>query len=138
VLTLDASVWVAALDPRDRFHEASAAFLRAVVERGLSLVGPAFVVVETACAMARRTQDAGAGRRVHDELLANPRLSLEPLTSAFLATAARLGAELLLRGGDALYAAAAERSGAPLVSWDEEHIRRAGALTPQQWLDAKP
>lgn len=138
MLTLDASVWVAALDPRDRFHEPSAAFLRAAVERGLAFAGPAFVVVETACAVARRAGDARAGRRVHDELLANPRLTLEPLTSAFLATAARLGAELFLRGGDALYAAAAERTSAPLVSWDEEHIRRAGALTPQQWLNANP
>ncbi len=134
MLTLDANVWIAAFDPHDRFHDASRDFLAAAVEQGLSFTGPAFVLVEAACAVARRAQDARAGRTAYDELLANPRLALEPLTAAFLSTAARLGTDLFLRSGDALYAAAAERTRAPLVSWDDELLRRAGAVTPATWL----
>ncbi len=135
MLTLDANVWVAAFDPHDHFHGASTDFLAAALEQGLSFTGPAFVLVEAACALARRGGDARAGRMAHDELLANPRLVLEPLTGAFLSAAARLGADLRLRSGDALYAAAAELTRAPLVSWDDELIRRAGAVTPATWLE---
>ncbi len=135
VLTVDANVWVSAFDSRNHFHGASTGFLVAALEQGLSFTGPAFVLVEVACALARRGGDAGTGRAARDELLANPRLVLEPLTGAFLSAAARLGADLRLRSGDALYAAAAELTRAPLVSWDDELIRRAGAVTPATWLD---
>ncbi len=137
MLTLDANVWVAAFDPHDHFHDASTDFLSAALEQGLSFTGPAFVVVEAAGALARRAQDARAGRTAYDELLANPRLALEPLTATLLSTAARLGTDLLLRSGDALYAAAAERTRAPLVSWDNELLRRAGAVTPATWLEER-
>lgn len=134
MLTLDANVWIAAFDPHNHFHGASTDFLAAALEQGLSFTGPAFVLVEVACALARRGGDARTGHAARDELLANPRLVLEPMTGAFLSAAARLGADLRLRSGDALYAAAAELTRAPLVSWDDELIRRAGGVTPATWL----
>jgi len=135
VLAVDANVWVSAFDPHNHFHGASAGFLAAALEQGLSFTGPAFVLVEVACALARRGGDTRTGHAARDELLANPRLALEPLTSAFLSAAARLGADLRLGSGDALYAAAAELTRAPLVSWDDELIRRAGGATPATWLE---
>ncbi len=135
MLTIDANVWVSAFDPHNHFHGASRDFLAVALEQGLSFTGPAFVLVEVACAIARRGRDARAGRAARDELLANPRLVLEPLTGAFLSAAARLGADLQLRSGDTLYAAAAELTRAPLVSWDDELIRRAGGVTPATWLE---
>ncbi len=134
MLTVDANVWVSAFDSRNHFHGATTGFLAAALEQGLSFTGPAFVLVEVACAIARRAGDARTGHAARDELLANPRLVLEPLTGAFLSAAARLGADLRLRSGDALYAAAAELTRAPLVSWDDELIRRAGGVTPATWL----
>ena len=133
MLTVDANVWVSAFDSHNQFHGASTGFLAAALEQGLSFTGPAFVLVEVACAIARRG-DARSGHAARDELLANPRLVLEPLTGAFLSAAARLGADLRLGSGDALYAAAAELTRAPLVSWDDELIRRAGGVTPATWL----
>jgi predicted nucleic acid-binding protein len=135
VLTIDSNVWVAAYDPHDRFHEASTAFLRAALDRGRSFTGPAFVAVEAACALARRTGDAAVGRRAYDELRANPSLALEPLTPEFLAATVRLGTERGLRAADAMYAAAAERTGTTLVSWEDELVRRAQAVTPDTWLE---
>ena len=49
--------------------------------------------------------------------------------------AATLGAERFLRGADAVYAATAEATDGRLVSWDREQVERAGAITPQAWLD---
>ena len=35
-------------------------------------------------------------------------------------------------------AATAEVLGCGLVSWDKEHLKRAGALTPDDWMAANP
>lgn len=50
--------------------------------------------------------------------------------------AIRLGTHRYLRGADALYAATAHLTGTQLISWDNELVQRAGALTPTAWLDA--
>jgi len=138
MLTLDANVWVAAFDPHDRFHAQSTAFLFSVTQRRLGLNGPAFVIVEAACALARRAQTAAAGDTTRERLSAHPLLVLHPIDDRLLDTAARMGARQLLRGADALYAAAAAILDAQLVSWDDELIRRAGAVTPADWLAVNP
>ena len=135
MLCIDANVWVAVYDPTDFFHKASTAFLRATTDRSISITGPAFVAVETACALARRGNKPNIGREVYDALYANPSLALEPLTPELLATATHLGTTMGLRAADALYVAAAERTGTQIVSWDNELVRRAGAITPEMWLE---
>lgn len=138
MLTLDASIWTAAYDSRDAFHAHSTAFLVAVTRRRLPLYGPAFVVIEVACALARRAQSPAAGKDALQTLRSHPLLILQPLDERLLAVAARLGAHQLLRGADALYAATAAICSAPLISWDDELIRRAEAVTPTDWLAANP
>lgn len=138
MLTLDANVWIAAFDPLDRFHEESAVFLLAAAQRRLRLHGPALLIVEAACALARRAQSSTAGERALEQLRAYPLLTLHPLDDQLLAAAARLGSQRFLRAGDALYAATAALLDAPLISWDSELIRRANALTPADWLAAHP
>ncbi|MCU0728024.1 MAG: PIN domain-containing protein [Planctomycetes bacterium] len=134
MLTVDASVWVAAFDPKDRFHRRSTAFLREVSRREERLAGPAFVVLEVACAIARRAGDPHLGEVVADRLGAHPALLLHPLDEVLLAAAEALGVRRLLRGADALYAATAELLDARLVSWDEELLSRGGAIKPDTWL----
>jgi predicted nucleic acid-binding protein len=60
-----------------------------------------------------------------------------PLDERFLSQAIQVGTRALLRGADAIYAAAAILHTAGLVSWDAQLIRRAGALTPADWLAAR-
>jgi predicted nucleic acid-binding protein len=138
MLTVDANVWIAAYDPADAHHEASVAFLAAVTARRLALHGPAFLIVEVVCALARRSRSAAAGSLAGERLRGHPLLVLQPLNEALLARATALGAEHLLRGADALYAATSALTGSPLVSWDEELVLRAGARTPAAWLAANP
>jgi predicted nucleic acid-binding protein len=138
VLTLDANVWIAAFDPEDRFHVPSTVFLSTVTSRHLTLNGPAFVLVESACALARRAGSATVGMTALNQLRAHPLLTLQPLDQALLGAAAQLGLQHLLRGADALYAATAQLSRSQLVSWDNELIQRAGAFTPPAWLAANP
>lgn len=136
MLTLDASVWVAAFDPHDRFHVPSVRFLRHLAAEGVPLLGPAVVLVEVACAVARRSGDSDAGRRTADLLRRHPRLALEPVSDRLVTAAVDLGSRARLRGADALYAAAAAVHGTPLVSWDADLIGRAGGTTPEAWLAA--
>lgn len=138
MLTLDASIWVAAFDPQDRFHAVSAGFLRALAQHRLRIHGPAFVLVETACALARRARSAATGRAALERLRLHPTLVLHPVNERLLASAQDLGLRQLLRGADALYAATAALLNAPLVSWDEELVDRASAVTPEQWMAGHP
>jgi predicted nucleic acid-binding protein len=134
VLTLDANVWVAAFDSRDRFHNRSTTFLRAAAVERLDLHGPAFVAVEVACALARRAGNPSVGGIVHERLHRHPALDLYPMDDRCLSRASEIGIQRRLRGADALYAAVAELAGAQLITWDDELIERAGALTPDTWL----
>jgi predicted nucleic acid-binding protein len=138
VLAIDANLWVAAFDPADRFHEDSVALFRAAAQRGLRLAGPAFVLLESVCALRRRLGDPETARAVGVKIAEYPALHLEPLTGDLLAEAQRLGIDRGLRGADALYAATAARLRCPLLSWDGELIARAGAISPSDWLVATP
>jgi predicted nucleic acid-binding protein len=138
VLALDANLWIAAFDPTDPFHADSVALFRTAAERGLPLVGPSYVVLESVCALARRVGNSAIARAAGEKMAEHPSLHLEPLTGALLAAAERLGVDCRLRGADALYAATAARLDCPLLSWDSELITRGGALSPRDWLAANP
>jgi predicted nucleic acid-binding protein len=134
VLTVDANVWVAASDPRDRFRDASVAFLRAAAERGLELHAPAFLLNEVGCALARRAGDKAVGVSAAERLRSHPSLILHALDEPLLALALDIGVRQLLRAADALYAATSMLARAPLITWDNELVSRAGAMTPDGWL----
>ena len=74
------------------------------------------------------------GTRAAGEIRVHRLVHLDPLDGALL----RLGLQQRLRGADALYAATAQLAGAALISWDNELIQRAGAMTPSAWLAANP
>jgi predicted nucleic acid-binding protein len=136
VLTVDASVWVAALDLGDPSHAASRRFLEAMRVRREPLVGPAILLVETACALARRMDDAEKALAAVETLRNLPPLRLFQHEAELNDEAADIGARLRLCGADSFYAAVARREDAPLITWDRELAERAEGQTPAQWLAA--
>ena len=134
-LILDASVWVSAADATDGRSESSRAFLSLVVDRDLPISLPELAKLEIACALARRLRDAERGRRLADRMRGSPLVTLYPLNRTMLRHALEVGTRGFLRSGDALYAALAHWLDADVVSWDRELIRRAGALTPTDWIE---
>jgi predicted nucleic acid-binding protein len=137
-LTVDASVWVAAADQRDAFHLESRDLLSAAMIEGVKIIVPAFAAVEVACALARKLQSAARGRQLASEVLSSSPVREIPVDGSLLATALQVGTSAPLRGADALYAATAQLAGAQLISWDNELVLRAGAITPTDWLNATP
>jgi predicted nucleic acid-binding protein len=134
---IDASVLVASIIKADRFHDESDRFLQHTVARGIGLVAPGIMLIESACAVARRTGSEELARATTTDLLGNEFFSLtldgDDGAESVLETIA-LGTRLRLKGADAIYAATAERHDVPLVTWDRELIARAGAITPTDWL----
>ncbi|MBI4484180.1 MAG: type II toxin-antitoxin system VapC family toxin [Acidobacteria bacterium] len=127
-LVVDASVWVAAADPGDAFHETSRAFLRRAVAHNRQMILPAFARLEIACALARRLRDVARARALALAVVDAPLVQEQALDPGFLEEAFQCGTQDFLRAADALYAACARRVGGTLMTWDDELLRRAGGL----------
>jgi len=132
--TVDANILVATFDTSDAFHTESVRLLREADQRGVRLFSPSFVVVEVACVIARRFRDPTDGARAAADIASNGLIRLLPIDDALLSLATDIGAQRFLRGADALYAATAQITGSTIISWDQELIRRAGGLSPTDWL----
>ena len=137
-LTIDASVWIAAADARDKFHPPSLELLRRVVAEGIAVILPAFGRTEVACALARRLRDGALGQQLTHSLMNRMVTAEIAMDAAFLRGAECIGASQFLRGADALYATVAQQSQCLLISWDNEHLERAGGITPMDWLATHP
>jgi predicted nucleic acid-binding protein len=138
VVTIDASVWVAA-DAADEEGRADArALLEAVLEAGLRIDQPALSIVEVASAVARRTQDPSLAREAGQRMLEMPGLVVHALDLRAATEAAALAGHVRLRAADAVYAAIALRHGTQLVTLDLELRDRAALVvdtfTPAEWL----
>lgn len=132
-LVVDASVWVSAADAADKLSAPSRTFLRTVMRQRDPIALPAIARLEVACALSRRLRDARQGRDLADRLLLSPLITEIDLVS-LLGTALTVGTESFLRAGDAFYAAVATDEDGLIISWDEELLRRANAVTPSAWL----
>lgn len=134
--TVDASIWVAAFDRGDPYHQEAADFLGEAARRGSPLHAPRLLLLEVRCAIARRTRDAAAGARAEAVLRTAPFLQLHPVDERLLDAAGEAGSTQHLRSADALYAACSALQRAPLVSFDAELITRANAIPPHRAFSA--
>ena len=137
-VVVDASVWIAAQDAADPFCVACRLFFNRVLTAGVLIHVPAFARVEVACALARKLRNPLQAERLCKLVFQTAGAKDHPLSPGLLAKAVSLGTTKFLRGADALYAATAEINRCDLVSLDKEHVKRAGALTPEAWLSANP
>jgi len=122
---VDASVWVSRLVPQDVHHVQSRSWLEQYTADGNLLVAPVILLPEVAGAVARRTGLSELGQQAIQAILRIPGLRLVTLDSRLGLEAARLAADLRLRGADAVYVAVAHRLRLPLITWDEEQRLRA-------------
>lgn len=126
-VVVDASVWVARLVPQDEFHLLVKNWMVDQREDGVQFVSPALLLAEVAGAISRRTRPDLAQRALH-ELDALPRLRIVEMSNSLLMAAARLAADLGLRGADSVYVATAVQLSVPLLTLDIDQKARAGAV----------
>jgi predicted nucleic acid-binding protein len=137
-VVVDASVWIAAQDPGDPFCIQSRMFFTHTVTARVAVYVPAFARLEVACALASKLRNSLPAERMANLVFKTAGAEEHPLNATLLAKALSIGTTRFLRGADALYSATAELTACELVSWDKEHLKRAGALTPDEWLLANP
>jgi len=124
---VDASVWVSRFVPPDAHHEISRRWLEARLALGELLAAPVLLLAEVVGAISRRAQAAELGRQAAESLLRLPNLRLVSIEPQLGREAARLAADLQLRGADSVYVALAHHLKIPLVTWDidqADHARR--------------
>ena len=136
-VTLDASVWLAAISSGEPEHMHCAALVEALVGQRVPLHQPALFVIEVCATIARRTRDRALALAAGEATLASPYLTLYPLDHALASDAAEVAAECALRGADAVYVATARYAGSMLLTLDAEVRERAAGVvtvqTPDEW-----
>ncbi len=125
-VVVDASVWVSRLVPQDVHHEASRLWFESFTADGGRLVAPILLLPEIAGAISRRTGAPDLAHQAVRQLQRMRTLRLVALDRRLGQAASQLAADLGLRGADATYVAIADQLKIPLLTWDNEHIEKAG------------
>jgi predicted nucleic acid-binding protein len=108
-------------------------FLTTATRERVRIAVPAFAYVEVACALARRLRNARTGRDLASAAVTSLANDVYPMDE-LIADSAAVGTDGFLRAGDAIYVATTNRADGMLISWDDELLRRGGAVTPDTWL----
>ncbi|MBU6365453.1 MAG: PIN domain-containing protein [Gemmatimonadetes bacterium] len=141
VVTVDASVWVAAAVASEAHHAECLALVRHLRLHDVRMVQPTLFPVELAAALGRRFPGSAQAPAAVRLLAAFSSMEVLPLEAELAAIATRLAADCGLRGADAVYVATALRADATLITLDEDVLRRAApfaaAWTPGRWLASR-
>lgn len=122
---VDASVWVSLFVLEDVNHLPSLAWYKSYTTQDGRFVLPALALTEVAGAIARRMGRPRMGKRVVQQLLETPHITIMPISQELAMSSAYIAADLRLRGADAVYVAVANQLGAPLITWDKEQMERS-------------
>jgi len=137
-LTVDANIWVGALDAHDPACAACRECLVRAAAASAQLYSPLLLPVEVAATIGRKTRDARQGKLAAQWVRSFVGHLWLPLSDELASASEQVAATLFLRGADAVYVAAAHQSGALLLTYDVEVIERAAktvhAMTPEAWL----
>ncbi len=138
MIVVDASVLVSVYWGDDIRHRESRTWLASSVASAESLHAPYLLLAEVAGAITRRTSNAQLAYTVVDQIQSALRVTLHPIEEEIGLLAARLAADLRLHGADATYVALAVHLGAPLLTWDQQQLDRAGQRIPARTPAPKP
>lgn len=137
-VVVDASVFVASAQAREKEHQGSLRFFSCLRSQRQSLLAPSLVIPECAGAIARVTGDSAIATDLILLMEGLPQLEIIPLSTELARSAAEIAASCRLRGSDACYVAVAKDQGAALITWDLELLDRGARLvttrTPEQWM----
>ena len=131
-IVVDASLWVARLIAQDAFHDLSRQWLDAQRDQGVQFVAPTLLLVEVAAAISRRTGDSELAKKATEALENLPDLRLVEMDQSVVQTAVRAGADLGVRGADALYIAIAQQLTLPMATLDTDQSER-GSQVVEIW-----
>jgi len=128
--TLDASIFVRDLNPRDADHGLCRELLEHLAARGIPIIAPLLLLVEVAGTLSRELRDPMRGRIAVTILRTLPNLTLVALDESLTQGALEIAADRALRGADAVYVAVARQHACTLASLDREQRERGATGAP--------
>jgi predicted nucleic acid-binding protein len=123
-LVVDSNIFIGGLDPRDALHQQCLPVVERIVTGEIEALCPVLVLVETTCALRRRTTIELAFN-VKEALARLPSILWLDINLDVAERACVLGIQTGLRGGDALVLQVAEQYGVPLLTMDRELREKA-------------
>ena len=123
-IVLDASVWVARLVSEDVFYEPVKKWMSERIEAEDQFLAPSLLLAEVGGAISRRTSSS-LGLEAVGQLQNLSSLQLIEMEHSLIQEAARLAADLGLRGADSVYVAVAARLAVPLATLDTEQREKS-------------
>jgi predicted nucleic acid-binding protein len=123
-LVVDSNILVGGLDPKDALHQQCLPVLEHIVAGDIEAICPILVLVETTCALRRRTT-VDVAFNVKEALAHLPSILWLDINADVAERACLLGIQTGLRGADALVLQVAEQHGIPLVTMDQEIHEKA-------------
>jgi len=127
-VVVDASVWFARLIGQDSFHSISRQWFTRQQTEGVRFLSPTLLLVEVASAISRRTGESQLAQRAVETLEGLPDLRLVDMDRSVVQMAAKVGADLGVRGADAFYIAIAQQLSIPLATLDNDQKDRASKM----------
>jgi predicted nucleic acid-binding protein len=124
-LVIDSNIFVSSLDPKDMFHSECYPIFERILNFEMEALSPTLVLVETTCALRRRTNSEEIARKIYRQLALLPSINWLDITLEVAERACMLGVKTGLRGGDAIVLQVAEQYGIPLLTKDKEMKERA-------------
>lgn len=132
-LTLDSSVFVAALREPEEKHNDCKKLLEDIIKGKFEAIEPYSVLVEIAAAVKRRTGSEALAQKVAGDLLSVETIVFEELMRTQAEKSTDLAIKTGLRGMDAIVAQTAKTNNCWLVSLDVEMLNLA-----QKFVKIKP
>ena len=129
-VVLDASVWVSREIPIDRNHAPANVWINSHVQANGHFMEPVWLMAEVAGAISRQMSppDAVIATALLRYLRRNRIMRFVPMSAALLQNTVDIATIHRIRAGDAVYVALARRLSIPLVSFDTDHLTRAGGI----------
>jgi len=134
-LTLDSSVFVAALRKSEKRHAESLQLFQQVKDNKHIAIEPYSVLIEVVAAIRRRTNSEFLANKVKDDFLNIGSLFFIDIDSTLAENAADIAANVGVRGMDAIVIQAAREYNASLVSLDREMLEKARQVVEIKGLD---
>jgi len=119
-LVIDSNIFVSSLDSNDIFYNECYPIFKKILSFEIEALCPTLVLVETACALRRRTNSKPVAIAVCKRLSLLASINWLDITLEVSQKACILGAKTGLRGGDAIVLQVAEQYGIPLLTKDKE------------------
>ena len=131
-LTVDSSVFIAALRPTESLHDQCRQLFEHIIKGQYEVFVPYSVLVEVVAAAFRRTGSRQFARIVHAQFLHIPSIHFLDLVKSRASQACELAIASGLRGMDVLVLQVAKEMGTTLVTLDEEFVELAKRVVRTQ------